>query len=294
MFKNSVAEAKPEGLTNALPFLRKIIRDMGHDKPHHVTYTLVELHLEKKHKGEFLACVQTPLRTDYGEPQSTELGAKQSAAYAAILYMARAKQFGRNFIASSTKKTSKALDDFNSSVNETLQRARSRSDVSALQERPRSASVSAQPTKTTDTSHTEHAFSISPSSPTKTAAHVSPRSPLRSSKKKALVKRISRRIQGNNNQEHSDSSDYENSNDDDDELLPEVSLSLNTEARSNLDALMDKYLKSDEDKEKKKTQKIKRELQWNAGLERSFSLDVGEFSIEAQKARAIHAGKAYF
>ena len=103
MFKNAIRDARPDALENACQFLRTIMKDMQYNQVDDVTYTVVQLTIEEKKNDYYMARVQTPLRIDYGEPQPTRLSAKQSAAYAAVLYMCRAKQFGRNFIAASVE-----------------------------------------------------------------------------------------------------------------------------------------------------------------------------------------------
>ena len=110
MFKNAIRNARPDALENACHFLRTVVKDMGYDKVDDVNYTVVQLKLESKNPEHYMAHVETPLRIDYGEPQETKIKAKQSAAYAAVLYMCRAKQFGRNFVASMNSTTENEND----------------------------------------------------------------------------------------------------------------------------------------------------------------------------------------
>lgn len=101
MFRNAVREARTDALENACKFLRTILKDMGYANVDSVEYEVVQLTEEAKaDHNKYMARVKTSLSEEphYGEPQLTQKEAKQSAAYAAILYMCRAKQFGRNFV----------------------------------------------------------------------------------------------------------------------------------------------------------------------------------------------------
>ena len=143
MFKNAVREARADALENACQFLRTLMKDMGHNEPENVEYTVVPLTQENYKQIKYMARVETPLRVDYGEPQATKLEAKQSAAYAAVLYMCRAKQFGRNFIAMEAQQSLKDSTDevvADSSTDTTLRR---RSDYHEEVERKRAYTTGA-------------------------------------------------------------------------------------------------------------------------------------------------------
>jgi hypothetical protein len=96
---NAVAKANNDALQTSCATLRSIMQNMGYAEVEDVLYSVVRLERERKRRNYYLARVQTPLRDEFGEPQRTEVLAKQSAAYAALLYYVREMQFVRNFAA---------------------------------------------------------------------------------------------------------------------------------------------------------------------------------------------------
>ena len=201
MSENAVANARDEALEHACPHLRRIITDMGYSEIDNVHYIVVQLRMEKKHTKHWLAHVETPIRVDYGEPQPTKKRAKQSAAFAALLYMIRANQFGRNFI-EEQRMASVAQENSIAEFNR---------DMKYKESRLRSVSVSSSNSKEAKIAHEAFEKSLGSLSPRRN-------SPLKS--------KIDSGATGG---------------DDGDDGLVAVSLSFDTQSRERLDALVRKY-----------------------------------------------------